>query len=555
MEDFELELKKDFLDEAKGLLETAEKSFLQLENNPTNEVLINEIFRFAHNLKGTSRAVGFGQIAELTHLAENLLLKIKEKELIIHSGIMDVLFYFLDKVREMILGLDANLEAIFDYQDCLNKIEAALSGKIEKTDKTQENKPSEDSFPEEEESKISLVKEPSKKVKPTTNSGAAANTEETIRVSLKKIEDLNNLVGELVILQTEVEALAGTSGKETRSIRSLGKLCKEIQDLSMSLRMLPIGPTFQKLQRIVRDTSKTLEKKVDLLLKGEETEVDKTVLENLADPLVHLVRNAVDHGVELPQERLLANKSENGKIEVLAFHQGNFLALHITDDGKGIDPQVLRQKAIHKGIIKEEDNLTEEAMYQLIFAPGFSTKDQVSEVSGRGVGMDVVKTNVESMGGQVRVQSKLGVGSSIELLIPLTMAIIEGMLIEVSGKQFVVPQSQIQEVIKIDLAQAEKFSGKNPYYKLRDLVVPIFSLKRDLGLDKRVQLPPIALVVKKGKKFFAVGIDDLIKQQQIVVRPLTFEISHMKGAMGTTILGDGLPSVILDLVELYGDIA
>lgn len=553
MDDFEIEIKKEFLNEAKDLLQNAEQAFLELEKDPSNKDLIDTIFRCAHNLKGTSRAVGFGQIAELTHKAENLLLEIKQDKIIATDRVVSVLLLFNDKVREMVEGLTDDLSASFECHDLLEDLDLALQGKD--AARTEEPASPVQDFPETLDVMEQAHFAPSNtaseapKQQVREQKKEARKEDETLRVSLHRLEKLNDLVGELVILQTLVESSLGKVG-ENKTARSLGKLCKDIQDLSMSLRMVAVGPTFQKLGRIVRDTTKLLNKKVELKLIGEETEIDKTVVESLGDPLVHIIRNAIDHGIETPEDRLKAGKSEQGMVEVMAFHEGNFLIIQITDDGKGINPEVLHKKAIAKGIISPNLSMTDQQKVELIFHPGFSTKDEVSEVSGRGVGMDVVKTNIQQLGGEVKVRSKVGSGSCFRLMLPLTLAIIEGMLIESGGQSFIIPKSQVQEVNRIENKDVTQVTGRVPYLKLREEVIPLFSLEEDLGVKDRT-ISKIALIVRHGDKGFAVGISDVLRLQQVVIKPPTKEMAGRFGVMGTTILGDGKPSVIIDLLSLY----
>lgn len=572
MDDFEIELKRDFLQEASELLTNAEQAFLQLENDQSNGELINTIFRVAHNLKGTSRAVGFGQIAELTHVAESLLLEIKQGKLTANSSVVSTLLRFNDKVREMVQGLSADPEAEFSYSDLIQAMETHLGKRpdgseyaceqavesagelqavanenespsemnLENFEETSAQNNSENNHVLESQVAVRNAAGPKKKV---------VKDDETLRVSVQRLEKLNDIVGELVILETLIENTLCKVG-EVKTARSLGKLCKGIQDLSMSLRMVPIGPTFSRLNRIVRDTSSLLGKKVKLQLLGEDTEIDKMVVESLGDPLVHIIRNAIDHGIESPEDRLAAGKGEEGIVEVMAFHEGNYLIIQITDDGKGINPDVLVRKAREKGIIKENDHLTENQAIELIFHPGLSSKEVVSEVSGRGIGMDVVRTNIEHLGGDVRVQFRVGQGSCFRLMLPLTLAIIEGMLIESRGQIYVIPKAQVQEVIRLEASQITRMTSRIPYLKLRDEVVPVFDLGHDMGGQTNIQ-NEIALIVRHGDLQFGVSINDVIRLQQVVVKPATREIAGKQGIMGTTILGDGKPSLILDLLSLY----
>lgn len=569
MDDFEIELKQDFLNEASELLVSAEDLFMRLEGNPDDLGIIDSIFRFAHNLKGTSRAVGFGQIAELTHVAENVLLKIKQGQIKVTPQDVDVLLRFNDKVAEMVAGLKDNLDATFIVEDLVTELAAVCNRKMEEGAKEKVTIQAEEAVSEtkvieveeeleeeeaEEEKVIPLPQQiapvVANPVKPVeAKRSDAKREEETIRVSLPRLEKLSDYVGELVILQSVVEQALGGQPSHLKTKRALTKLCKDIQEISMSLRMVPVGGAFQKLQRIVRDTSKALNKKVELHLIGEDTEIDRTVLEHLGDPLVHLIRNSVDHGIEEPQDRLLDGKPEIGIVEVLAMHEGNNLIIQITDDGKGMDPQSLVSKAIKKGILPEDKTLSDDEALNLIFAPGFSTKEVVSEVSGRGVGMDVVKTNIEALGGEIKLKSRKGAGSSIRLQLPLTLAIIEGMLVKVGDQNIILQRNQIHEINRLEKDSIHFAAGRVPYYKVRDEILPMFYLGQDLGLGNKQE--SIALIIRSGQKAFAVGIDDVIGQQQVVVKPPTKEILGKSGIMGTTILGDGRPALIIDLLDMY----
>lgn len=562
MDEFEIEIKKDFLQEASELIETIEKSFLDLEINPGDMNLIDAIFRFAHSLKGSSRAVGFGEIAEITHTAENLLLEIKNNKIQINANIVSTLLEFNDCVREMVQLLKNDINATFTNNELVQKIENTISGKDLKLSQNLNEPPKaennlfveeksviDESNQESSDGSLAVVMELPRSKTSQSQKRDIRRDDETIRVSLNRLDKMNDLVGELVILKSLVEGILFKNG-EHKTARSLGKLCKDIQEMSMSMRMVPVGPTFQKLSRVVRDTSNILNKKVELKLLGEDTEIDKTILENLSDPLVHIIRNAIDHGIETPEDRFGFGKEETGIVEIMAFHEGNNLVIQITDDGQGIDPQKLITKAKSKGIIPQNIDLSDQQGIELIFHPGFSTKEELSEVSGRGVGMDVVKTNIEAIGGQVKIHSKVGIGSSFRLILPLTLAIIDGMLVQSGGQSLIIPKSQISEVNKIQEHSITKMTGRVPYIQIREEVIPLFSLEQDLGsIDKKTN--NIAIIISNGNQIFAVGVEDVIKQLQVVVKPPTKEISGREGIMGTTILGDGKPALIIDLVNLY----
>ncbi|WP_127714653.1 chemotaxis protein CheA [Halobacteriovorax sp. HLS] len=690
MDDFERELKEDFLDESLQLLEDTEQSFLALENDKESSELLDQIFRLAHNLKGTSRAVGFGEVAEFTHEMENLILKVKTGELPVTDGIVSLLLECNDHITHMIQTLKDDMDATFESEAIVAKIHSALNGDlsgeqaVEATDSNVEeveqisseiiadesNWESEDSIDFESEleeildevigeepssnedteisaaalealkelgnvddsllaeleSKTETIIEESaaapeisaaaiealrelgtcdddiisgledtkteqglkfsnaadktptvtapadnvQPIKPVVEEKKAApkapaaskspakkiTEDESIRVSLSRVEKLNNVVGELVILQTVLDQSRFSAVQDqltNKSISQLGKLSKEIQEISMSLRMVPVKSTLQKMSRIVRDTSKTLDKKVKLTLFGEETEIDKTVLEHLSDPLVHIVRNAVDHGLESTEDRVKSGKDEVGNVTIRALHEGNNLVIEISDDGSGIPADVIRRKATEKGLIKPGQSISDEDIIQYIFHPGFSTKEQVTEVSGRGVGMDVVKTNIEKLSGEVKVKTEQGKGSVFKVVLPLTMAIIDGMVVRTGGEKFIIPLSQVHESLKPTKEIIHEVTGWGKCLNLRGQVLPLFNVGKTLSvaMDEGTESDKIAIIIQASENPFAVLVDDILHQQQVVIKTLGEEIKNTKGFMGSSILGDGKPSFILDLNELY----
>lgn len=588
MDELDKEMKLSFIDEARQLLEAAEQCFLDLETKQGDREVIETIFRLAHNMKGTSRAVGFGEVAEFTHQLENMLLKIKEGELQVDDETVNLLLECNDHLKFMVDSLSSNLEATFDSAELIRKITTKLAGgsiaesteagaeegawaemepvaphaesfkpTIEMVDDDPNPMDSVAQFPKTTSDVQPMAATPAAKrgTPPAgSNGGGGSQTDESIRVSLSRLEKLSDFIGELVILQTVLnqhkaeipsQLLQGTVGQ-------LGKLSKEIQDISMSLRMIPLKQTFAKLQRIVRDTSKTLGKTVDLNLEGEQTEVDKTVLEHISDPLVHIVRNAIDHGLEMPDERLSVGKKANGRVWIQAFHQGNNLVIEVRDDGKGVDPKRLIQKSIEKGIIPPGTQMSDAEAFMLLFRPGFSTKDQVSEISGRGVGLDVVKTNVERLGGTVQLESELGHGSCFRVMLPLTLAIVDGMVVQVGEERYVIPIANVYETVQPRKEDVHFVTGRGEMLTLRDQVLPLLRLSGllKMGATKREAHQAIAIIVNTRHEPFAVLVDDIIRQQQIVIKKLGPEIRVQKGLTGSAILGDGKPALILDLNDL-----
>jgi two-component system chemotaxis sensor kinase CheA len=379
----------------------------------------------------------------------------------------------------------------------------------------------------------------------------------SIRVGIDKVDALINMVGELVITQSMLSQLgedmtAEKIEKMQDGLSQLERNTRELQESVMRIRMLPISFAFQRFPRMVRDLSQQLGKEIDLRLLGEQTELDKTVMEKIGDPLVHLVRNSIDHGIESPDEREAAGKPRVGVVELNAFHQGGNIVIEIDDDGKGIDKEVIRNKGIEKGLISENDVMTDEQIFDLIFAPGFSTAAVVSDVSGRGVGMDVVKRNIRELGGNIEIQSEKGVGSKITIRLPLTLAILDGQLIRVGNDTYIVPLVSIVESLQVRDEQVNGIAGQAELYKLRDNYVPIvrlhdvFTLKPD---SEKLTDGLIVIVEGEGNEV-GLFVDDLLGQQQVVIKSLETNFRPVEGVSGATILGDGTVALILDVVGL-----
>ncbi len=592
MDSFELELKTGFLEEATQLLEEAEQCFLNLEKASDDSSILEKIFRLAHNIKGSSKAVGFDSLGAFTHEFESFLLKCKNGAIPITPATVSLLLKCNDHICQTVEALKADASATLDNGPLISELQNFSDSPAPAADEAHAPEAEETIAPEEIQAYATAAAEPdfsqlteiaqaslappaaaqapaaatappapksaSPAQPPAGGAGPSAQADESIRVSLARLERLLNFVGELVILQTVLreQSLGGNLQLLRKTVHQMGKVTKEVQDISMSLRMIPIKQTFQKMQRIVRDTSSILGKKVDLTLEGEETEVDKTVLEALGDPLVHLVRNAVDHGIEAPEARGAAGKSEKGKVALRAFHQSGKLVIEITDDGGGISADRLRQKAIEKGILKPGQTISDRDAVHLIFHPGFSTKAQVTEVSGRGVGMDVVKTNIEQMQGEVLVETEVGKGSVFKIVLPLTLAIIDGMVVRCGDDRFVIPLAHVHESLKPGPNDIQKTTGVGEVLLLRGENLPVVRLNRILheksaakaGAEENRQ--QIAIIVRTEQNPFAAIVDDIIGQHQVVIKKLGSEVQHIKGYSGSAVLGDGKPALILELGEL-----
>jgi two-component system chemotaxis sensor kinase CheA len=614
VDDFELEIKTEFLNEALMNLEEVESSFMELESASDTKPLLDKIFRLAHNLKGGSRAVGFGEVAEFTHQLESLVLKLQRNEIPLSSEMITTLLHSNDRLVEMLSALKGNFTATFDNTDILAELSDWLTGKRTATVSAEVAAPAAEAIvipdagfeitaltdpplaeaipeegppavpdsnaffagteiaiapvaeikaenknpPEQESVAIapvpamsqSKVEAPAKQETPKQQ----GKEDEIIRVSLSRIDFLNDYVGELIVLQSVIQqqSLLGNSVKLQASIRQMTKISKDIQNLSMSLRMLPVKPLIQKLQRVVRDTAKALEKEVDLVLIGEQMDIDKSVMDRLADPLIHILRNAVDHGLESPADRIAAGKAPEGKVFLSLSNEGNHLVVEVRDDGKGINSEVLLRKAVEKGLVSEGQQLTEKQIINLIFHPGFSTKAVTSEISGRGVGMDVVKTNVEKIGGIIDISTTVGVGSIFKLQIPLSLAVVEGLVVTSASHRYVVPLSQVQETI--NLKSQKVFGDKlgiGACFELRGEVVQLIDLDEALGnKSAKLKLDGTALIINCEDRHVALLVHDVVRAQQIVIKPFGNGIHAQRGWIGSCVLGDGLPTLIVSPVDL-----
>jgi two-component system chemotaxis sensor kinase CheA len=409
------------------------------------------------------------------------------------------------------------------------------------------------------QSKLSAVTVTSREKVNGSEAAASHHTSESssIRVNIDKIDILINLVGELVITQSMLDQI-GENFENSRisqlrdGLSQLERNTRELQESVMRIRMLPISYSFNRFPRLVHDLSVQLGKKVELKLSGEHTELDKTVLEKMSDPLVHLVRNALDHGIETPERRRLNNKSETGLLHLHAYHQGGNIIIQINDDGAGFDLTKIRQKAISKGLLNPDDHVTDEQLHEFIFLPGFSTAEQVSDLSGRGVGMDVVRRNIRSLGGTIEVKSQPGKGSTFSIRLPLTLAILDGQLVRVGEEIYILPLLSILESLRVNPKLVSSMTGRAEVYRLRDEYIPILRLYSLFDVTPgTTQLDQGLLVIVEGDgQKIGLFVDELLSQQQIVIKSLETNYKQIQGISGATILGDGSVALILDIAGL-----
>ncbi|WP_414932736.1 chemotaxis protein CheA [Vibrio europaeus] len=458
---------------------------------------------------------------------------------------------------------EAQIQEVFEWveDECDLTIEKAPAPQAEDTSSDIVENAAEQTKAESLESAASEVANTAKSKEPNKSTKVAKSDSSvsSIRVDIDKVDSLINLVGELVITQSMLTEIGNdfTIEKLEKLKTGLDQLLqnsKDLQENVLNIRMLPMSFAFSRFPRLVRDLSSRLDKQVDLQIKGEQTELDKTVLERIVDPLVHLVRNGIDHGIEQPQQRLDAGKSEMGTIGLNAYHQGGSIVIEIKDDGAGLNCDKLWNKALEKGVLAAEsrrEEYSDKQIMNLIFAPGFSTAEEVSDISGRGVGMDVVRRNIEELGGHIEVESALGEGSCFTISLPLTLAILDGQLVRVGGEVYVIPLLTIVESIQIDPNCIKLASGGIELYRLREENILILRLQDELemgnseGLEQRI----LCFVEAAGNRV-GLLLDELLDQQQVVIKSLESNYSKVAGISGATILGDGSVSLILDIQGL-----
>jgi two-component system chemotaxis sensor kinase CheA len=537
MDDMENAIRKTFLDEATQLLQEAEQSFLLLETAPHDIQNLDRIFRIAHNIKGSAKAVQLDELGAFVHELESMLLRLKKGELAIDSTAVDLLLQCHDLLLIWIERLHQDHRNTVEFRPLLERLKNLQS-------------PAAVAMPPSAQGFHEFTDTPA-----PVQTAAMGHKDESLRVSLNRVDGLVNDVGELVILQTVLRQNKHlvSSVLLQKTIDQLGKITRRIQESSMSLRMVPLQPTFQKMQRVVRDTSKSLQKDVVLNTSGEDIEMDKTVVDHLGDPLVHLIRNAVDHGIESPAARLQAGKPEKANVWLTAQHHAGRLVLEVRDDGDGLRAPNIRKKAIEKGLIPADAVLSDAEIYQLIFEPGFSTKNQVTDVSGRGVGMDVVKTNICQLKGELQVETVEGQGTCFRIVLPLSLAIIDGMVVRLNeNERYIVPLSQVHEIIELSDSEISAMGRQQDVISRRGESIPLFHLDQILGrpTTRKKRSRNVAIISRFNQKEYGFLAESIVSQQQVVIKKLGEDLSKTAGISGSAILGDGKAALILDLEEI-----
>lgn len=552
------ELVQDFLVETNEIIENLDHDLVELESNQNDLELLNKIFRGAHTMKGSSSFLGFNKLAELTHHAEDILNKLRKGEMVVTREIMDTLLEFVDKTKQIISDIENGTDTT-DCSSVIDDLKLASEGKLtSKTKNTSAAQPAQ--APQAAQPAAAPAPQPQaapkqEAAKPTHQ---VTQVEQTIRVDVSRLDSLVNLVGELVLSRNMLSQIAGELENKFENeylveqllvaTNSIGMNTTELQLAIMKTRMIAIGKVFNKFPRVVRDIARDTGKEIELIISGEETELDKQVIESIGDPLLHMIRNSCDHGVETPEVRLAKGKPRMGTVNLSAYHEGNHVVIEIKDDGAGMDPDKLKRKAIEKGVITvdEANSMDDKQAFSLIFKPGFSTAEKITNISGRGVGMDVVRTNIEKLNGIITIDSKINEGSTFYLKLPLTLAIIQALLVEVAGETFAIPLASVVETVRITNEEIHSFEGRE-VLKLRDRVLSLIRLDEAFALDELEQDEIYVVVVALAEKQLGFIVDKLIGQEEIVIKSLGDYLGGNPGIAGATITGDGRVRLILDV--------
>jgi two-component system chemotaxis sensor kinase CheA len=546
------EIFDSYLVEAKEILDHLSQDLLVLEKKPTDTNLLNNIFRGVHTLKGTSSFLGFNQMTELAHTSEDLLNKLRKGDFIADDKIIDVLIEAHSAASALLQRIESrNLQPI-ELNGIIQKLQGAMQ---QQPDIVQV------------ENVIQAKKEEASQVSEIFDSMHQRTADSTIRVDIGRLDDLMNLVGELVLARNRLSQ-ATQSLIEKHEQMEISKhiadvssqidfVTTELQMAVMKTRMVPIEKVFNGLPLVARDLMRTTGKDVDLQIYGKETELDKSIVEELNDPLVHMVRNAIDHGIESPEERTKQGKPSQGIVVVNAERDGNYILITMEDDGRGMDAEQIKQRAIEKGLVSEAQTqeMSTSDIFNLTFIPGFSTKREITNVSGRGVGMDVVKTNIAKLKGIVEIASEFGKGTIITLKVPLTLAIIQGLLMKVVDEIFAVPLSAVLEIIRVRPDEIYTIQGRE-VIRVRDVILPLARMSDIIGNSKAAKQSPESYVVVVGwaEKRIGLLVDSLQGQKEVVIKTLGNYLGDVPGIAGSTILGDGSVILVIDVgqfIELF----
>lgn len=578
-----------FFEESQEHLDTMEQLLLSLDLTDPDTEALNSIFRAAHSIKGGSGIFGFTALTALTHILEGLLDKLRNHQLAPSRAMLDVFLEATDVLKDTLCAyrqqnsvddaaiahMEKKLESFQLSDSTVNKSSDDGFGFFDDQPVEAPKPADQDLFfgffdeldapapapiietpPAEPITTAITAVTPATGKQPVKKSVDARETA-SVRVDVEKLDCLINLVGEIVITQSMLAVMAEQlDGKMAEKFQvildDLERNTREMQEAVMSVRMLPVSSVFNRFPRVVRELSSKLDKEIDLIIEGEQTELDKGLIEKLVDPLTHLVRNSIDHGIEAASVRQASGKPSRGTVTLQASRQGGNIVIAIQDDGAGLNREKIIAKALEKNIAVDNAS-DDQSVWQLIFAPGFSTARQVTDISGRGVGLDVVKRNVLTLGGRIEIHSVAGQGTCFKIFLPLTLAIVDGMSVSVGNEIFIIPLANIVECLQPDAANIKSLAGQDQLLWVRDQYWPIVSLSREMEIETTIEQPTdgVIVLVESAHKHFALLVDALVGQQQVVIKSLEQHYRRVTGISGATIMGDGRVALILDIESLY----
>lgn len=570
------ELLAEFINESSEHLQNIEQGVLVLEESPTDADTLNSIFRAFHTFKGGAGFLSLAPIEDLAHELESLLDAARQNRLAVTSPVIDVILAGGDTLGAFVAQMSGQLAdepatpIVIPTRALIQRVQAVLANPDEPAvPNPAATIPKTKAAAAEPEVFIPAAAEPALAASTPSAATAEHATSDSapstaVKVDTQKLDSLIEIVGELVISQSMVVQdpiiRAHASQGLTRAFAQLRRITNDLQRTAMSLRMVPIRGTFQKMTRLVRDLAARQEKQVQLVMNGEDTELDRNLVGALSDPLVHMIRNSVDHGIETAEARVARGKSAEGTIELSAFHQGGSIVIQIRDDGSGLNKDRILAKAMEKGLVKTGAELPDHEIFDLIFAPGFSTAENVTDISGRGVGMDVVRRNIESLRGKIVIDSAIGKGTTFTIYLPLTLAIIDGMIVAVGGERFIIPTLSVRESFRPKPEMISTVYQRGEMVDVRRKLTPLLRLGKHFGLQAKVSDPceGIVVVVESGMHVRCLLVDELIGKQEVVIKSLGEQFKHNRALAGGAILGDGRVGLIVNvdaLVKLEPGIA
>ena len=575
------ELVGDFILEAREHLQTVESGLLVLEKEPTNPETLNAVFRSFHTIKGLAGFLEFAHIQAVAHEVETILDLARTGQLVLSPNVVDLTLESADFVGKEVLRIESQLHGQDpgeeqDPWSLLDRVRKVIGGDHSapapavdvpsqavdvpaKAEKAQTHEPLPEARQPEIAAKAAEESVPLAEVASLDAKSKKAVTTDThaIRVDTAKLDYLLDMVGEMVIAESMVRLDPDLSGtKNTRLQRNLNQLRRvtaEVQKVAMATRLIPVGTLFQRVNRLVRDTSRKAGKMAEVELVGEDTQLDKTIIEELTDPIMHMVRNSIDHGIEAPADRIKAGKPQSGRVQLKAYRQADHIQIEIVDDGRGLNKDKILAKARERGLIGDTVHLTDSEIFQLIFEPGFSTAEKVTDISGRGVGMDVVKKQIQKLRGKIEIQSTQGQGTTFYLKLPLTLAIVDGLVVGVGRERYILPIYSVHEMFRPMENQVSTVQGRGEMVMVRNQLLPLIRLHRSLGVRPKNEdvLQTLLIVAETEGRRFVLMVDEFIGKQEVVIKSLGASIKNTPGVAGGAILGDGRVGLILDLEAIY----